>query len=157
MDCNQIRDLLLTDILDGEADLSLREAVGSHLTRCSRCRDYGADLQKTLKKPFDVSSEIKPSDAVWDRIKEKTKVKSARRFYFNASQFRLPVFGLTIAGVILVVASVLVSPLMSNDKNMNLYLTEHLEFLTQLDADSSSYSESDTGAVGTVIEGYFMS
>ena len=68
MQCDQVRELLLTDYLDGEMEGANKEALQGHLSQCPHCREEGRIIQKLAMEPFRNLERKTPSDEVWERI-----------------------------------------------------------------------------------------
>ena len=71
MNCDEVKNLGLTDYLDGELDRSQTEAVGEHLKSCSRCREATEAIRESVSSPFKLSENLKPPERVWSNIKER--------------------------------------------------------------------------------------
>jgi predicted anti-sigma-YlaC factor YlaD len=77
MNCQRIKELLLTDYTDGEASRVLQEEVKTHLKTCSGCRVFEQDLREKVSKSFSKIESISPPEEVWQRIKETIEQEQA--------------------------------------------------------------------------------
>ncbi|MCB9771615.1 MAG: zf-HC2 domain-containing protein [Candidatus Omnitrophica bacterium] len=68
--CKNIKDLILTDYMDSEVDLSTREQISSHLLNCSHCRRFAAEAEKNLAVPFKGKIREDVPEHVWSSIRQ---------------------------------------------------------------------------------------
>lgn len=76
MDCRKVRDMLLTDYLDNELDLSQAAGIERHLTGCARCREV---LENVRAVSLKGEREIAPSAVVWQKIRERIEDAESRQ------------------------------------------------------------------------------
>ena len=74
--CDRIRDLIVTDYIDGEAALEVRQAVESHLRACSGCRDFLAAVRDDLTAPLRAAPRQEVPDRIWSSIQEKIETQT---------------------------------------------------------------------------------
>jgi len=166
MNCKKIRELIMTDYLDGEISQRLKEEVEKHLSSCYRCREFKQTVMKEAVEPFRVSGENKPPDYLWYRIKdaiaakeEKEAVSVFRRmriFWEHIFSFPKPVFALATISAVILTAVVLTKLPLNNQKTVNKYLEEQLDFLVNLDVDEPDYFDTGIVDLGTSIEEYLL-
>ena len=46
MNCKKIRELILTDYIDGEADEKTKMSVNAHVAECAECKELLSSVQK---------------------------------------------------------------------------------------------------------------
>ncbi|MBF0484783.1 MAG: zf-HC2 domain-containing protein [Candidatus Omnitrophica bacterium] len=80
MKCEDMRNLLLTDYLDGELDAERRFQVEVHLKSCYQCKDFFAEVKTQIKNPLDNYEVKKVPDSIWLNIKERIEEQQARAF-----------------------------------------------------------------------------
>lgn len=68
MNCEQIKDLLLTDHLDGELGTEEMTAVQRHLDACPACRAYQVSVRTAAVGPFASLAPLQPPATLWQRI-----------------------------------------------------------------------------------------
>ena len=79
--CNKIRELLMSDYLDGELDQKTANDVKEHLLKCSSCSRLSDELKAQHELITNAKKEA-PPDRVWQNIRreitaEKAVTKSA--------------------------------------------------------------------------------
>jgi predicted anti-sigma-YlaC factor YlaD len=73
MNCKTIRDILLTDYIDGCCEPERLALVDGHLKICPECRQLLEMIQSRTVSPF-VGAPVESVDpSVWQRIREKTE------------------------------------------------------------------------------------
>ncbi|MCK4532277.1 zf-HC2 domain-containing protein [bacterium] len=165
MNCEEIKQLLMTDYIDGEINKELKEEVEKHLDLCDDCRQLKQNLQGISGDLFKKIEQTKVSDLVWARIensvsKEKKQSKGILAGLMNYLQpdffIRKPVFSTTLilAGVFL--AIIFTKGSFNNRKTANSYLKEQVEVFVYLDADGTEFLETENIDFGTGIEEYFL-
>jgi predicted anti-sigma-YlaC factor YlaD len=70
MNCKRIRELLLTDYLDGESPASERREIEEHLQGCAKCRFFAQSVREKISQPLRQLKEIQPPETVWQQIRE---------------------------------------------------------------------------------------
>lgn len=153
MNCENFKDLLLTDYVDGVLDPERQKACEAHMTQCAGCRALVSDLRRVTRDTFGRVHEMQPSELVWEGIAEKIQ-RSPGWLERVRALLTLPRLSIAIP----VMASLLIFALIqarhpngSYDKTRT-YLAEELggdlNVLTQADLEN--------GGFGTVIEDFFM-
>ena len=70
MNCREIRDMILTDYLDGEQWEERSIEVEKHLTACSACRDFATQVKEKTVLPLQQSKPIQvDEEVIWQNIK----------------------------------------------------------------------------------------
>ena len=77
MNCERIRELILTDYSDGQLPVAQARKVENHLMACLDCRMLAAKVRKDLVAPFNQTTPVQPDEFVWRRIKGKIEQKQA--------------------------------------------------------------------------------
>ena len=70
MNCKKVKELILTDYLDGQMDKEQETLIDNHLADCVDCMEYKLIVRKTAFSPFSNPERHKPPDALWHKIKE---------------------------------------------------------------------------------------
>lgn len=68
MNCEQVKELLLTDHIDGELSSGAAEELGNHLEGCPACRAYQTSVREAALAPFARLTPRKPAPDLWQRI-----------------------------------------------------------------------------------------
>lgn len=79
MECDKIKDWLMTDYLDGELGPAEKTNVESHLKGCARCRDLLEVVRKNTVLPFEGVNEMQPDPVVWRSLQEKILAEKKQR------------------------------------------------------------------------------
>jgi anti-sigma factor RsiW len=69
MKCENVRDLLTTDYIDGELDEGARKEVVSHLESCARCRQFEEAVQRAAVAPFRGIQICSAPASLWHRVR----------------------------------------------------------------------------------------
>ena len=77
MNCERIRELVLTDYSDGQLSPARMRKVDSHLMHCLACRTLFEKVRRDTVDPFNYSVPAKADDFIWQRIKTKIGQKQA--------------------------------------------------------------------------------
>lgn len=74
--CKNIKDLILTDYMDSEADSVTREQISAHLSMCSHCRDFAAEAERNLAVPFEKKVREDVPEHIWSSIRQSIEDES---------------------------------------------------------------------------------
>lgn len=77
MRCDKIRDILLADYTDGEAEERLVREVEEHLSGCAECREFYSILKDSAVSPFKGLKPMEAPPEVWEGVKDKIEKRSA--------------------------------------------------------------------------------
>jgi len=69
MNCNKIRDIIITDYVDNELDGRTREEIELHLSSCSACRTFKAALVSYISEPLRSAPVFTPPVALWYKVR----------------------------------------------------------------------------------------
>lgn len=164
MKCETIKELIITGYSDGEISPDMRKELEDHLKSCTKCREFERSVRETVILPFRSIKKEQAPHRIWYGIKdaiEKEKAKAVLPGKVRAWQviFRAPKPVLafaTIATVVLIIFTLIKTPSAMPNK-VNLYLTEQIEFLSDLKTSSENgYAEAGYIDLGTDIERYFL-
>ncbi len=75
--CKNIKDLILTDYFDAQADAATRAQVDAHLLVCTDCQLFAQDVKEKLAVPFKTVVRENVPDHLWCAIKEKIQENSS--------------------------------------------------------------------------------
>ena len=155
----------MTDYIDGEISKELKEEVEKHLTICEDCWQLKQDLQGISGDLFEKVKQIKVTDLVWVRIKESVtkKRKQLNSVLGNLMNYlrpdffiKKPVFSMALMGTIIFLAVIFTKISFNNQKVVNAYLKEQVDFFVYLDTREEDFLTADSMEFGTSIEKYFF-
>lgn len=93
MECEKIRELLLTDYLDKEADITVRTRVQKHLEACSACKRFEEEVRRTAVEPFRNAVKPQVPVSIWYAVREAIGQRQSRApGMLDAIKERLKVF-----------------------------------------------------------------
>ena len=166
MDCDKIKDLLMTDYIDGRLSGTLYEQVRAHLKACKQCSQFEQTLLHTVKEPFAGLSEIPPPDSVWENIREDIiRAEEARSKGILAGLkdylqglFRLPrpAFAFAAALLIFIITAGITNLALYSRKTVNVYVQEQGDFLSSLDTGEENPLSMSTAGLDSALEEYFL-
>ena len=165
MDCKRIRDLLITDYGDGEANEKVAQEVRQHLSACDSCRHFERQLQRAAVEPLRGIGEMQPPEALWHRISGAIAAeRQARSFFARFAEamrtfgiIRRPAFAVATALVVILVAVTFARLPLRSQNTTAAYLQEQAAFLSSLDTgNADGFIGADDVTFGTVLEKYFL-
>jgi len=144
MKCEKIRQLLLTDHIDGEIDDNLREEVERHLKTCSACRELERVLRSEISAPLKAAGVMSPPESVWENITEKihesgkiSVLELARERLFDIFTLKRPVLALaTVMTLFIMVISVYTANDLLERRYVDNYMEDQMDLLYDLDNGS---------------------
>ncbi len=163
MNCKRIRELVMTDYIDGEASAEVQKEIREHLSICNQCRQFERALQEMAIEPFKKAKEIRPPESVWRSIKESIEEKPSEGLFAGLKNslgiifgIRKPVIAAVVIALIIIIAGVFIRLPLNNQQVVSGYLEEQIEFISYLDADETNYFNGEQLDLGTTIEKYFL-
>ena len=172
MKCEQIKDLILTEYVDGQMDCSEKSQLEEHLKTCSACREFAQTVQKDLVTPFTDVPVPEVPEKVWHNIKEAITEeevpqpgwKEVVSFLGNLKALRQAAYFLAGFVIVIGVAMILLKPAPSPDRvvvNNTVAGTVAEEavaetYLAALDTDLDDVYTYVEEGYGTAIEEYFL-
>ena len=70
MKCEYVKELILTDYLDGQLGKEQKAQIEEHLTTCRDCKEYELLTRAAVVEPFDNLEKHNPPEAAWNKIRE---------------------------------------------------------------------------------------
>ncbi len=137
MRCKKIRELILTDYIDGELDSGVSEKIESHLASCEGCRKVKEEASGVTAS-LRGSARLDPPETLWAGIKEAIEEENAAKendVFFGIREFlaaKKPVLAV-MATAFAIAAVVLVKSYVYDPLVLNAYMVEQMEFLDYLD------------------------
>jgi anti-sigma factor RsiW len=142
MKCDKVKELLLTDYIDGELDPETLEEVTNHLKECASCRELEQELRGGVVEPLRESGIEQPSEAVWlnikGRIEEETEnpLVEALRKARETLTFRRPALAIVSAVALLLIVSAPIAKYYYDRNAAETYLEEQISFFDALNNGS---------------------
>jgi len=163
MQCEKVKDLLMTDYIDKELDEPLSKEVEGHIESCGDCRSLKETLEKAAIKPLEDSQKQMPPEHLWQKIKANIEEEASSRSSLidilhdlgSLLRKRRPAFAFaTAAAIVLILVSVIYFPI-NGHKELNTYLEEQGSFFSSIN-EESGYADKSVVDFGTGIEEYFL-
>ncbi len=158
--CDQFKDLILTDYIDGELDKNSAESLESHLLDCGDCRTFFKEIKNNTVLPFQQALRQPVPAGLWDAIKQSIDHENqaagpladliARLKGWLVFPRMVPVFASLI--LMFLAGSVTLNTIQvrqARDKDQGEYLVSML-------SPTSTSGQADNNGWGTPIEHYFL-
>ncbi|MBF0217563.1 MAG: zf-HC2 domain-containing protein [Candidatus Omnitrophica bacterium] len=107
MKCGKIRDLLITDYIDGEATKETEQDIKAHLAECRKCAEYHEKLKGVSLPAEGQLMEITPPEAVWEGIEKRIRLADTPKG-FSLSKVFAPILDVLARPVVPAMVAVLV-------------------------------------------------
>jgi len=75
MKCEYVKELILTDYLDGQLEKEQKTQIEKHLAICKDCREYELLTKKAVVEPFNNLEKHNPPESAWHKIREQIEEK----------------------------------------------------------------------------------
>ncbi len=79
MKCEYVKELILTDYLDGQLEKEQKVQIEKHLTICKGCKEYELLTRTAVVEPFDNLEKHSPPEATWNKIREQIEEELPRQ------------------------------------------------------------------------------
>ena len=170
MNCDKIKDIIVTDYLDKEVNEKILRSIESHIKECRSCCQFENRLKLKAVDPFKELKVSAPVNSVWVNIKNNIKHDQRLQAEGLLAVFihkvgvlfsiKRPVFAVLTLMVVIAVGTFFMRSKLNNvnesDTNIREYLNEHIEFLTELDLYRDDYMEMNNFYFHTSIENYLF-
>lgn len=164
MNCNQVRDLILTDYLDDRLSGRILDEFKAHLLKCADCREFEQLAHQAAIEPFKGLTTAKTPEAVWQNVRERIAEEDRR---FSPSwvevfgNFWENLLGLRPVAAWVGICSVLILTLavgqhVSRQKVLKAQDKEKVEYLAFLLEYSETATQNGNSGYGTDIEAMFL-
>lgn len=168
MSCERIKDLILTDYIDGAMNENVQKLFDQHLSVCPDCKEYLSEVRQTVVNPFQKTESVSLSqDRIWLKIKDEIEIQPSykEKYRFNINFIREikdyvfhsgPAFALGAIAVLLVFTFTWLRPV--DQKYAQTQGSD--EVLTYVSEVFAEYAQADNDdepeGYGTQIEEYFL-
>ena len=165
MKCQRIREIILTDYLDGQLNEKQRSLLVRHLAKCQGCEKFSIYVMKNIAGVFANAERLTPSEIVWRRIKGNIEAERPNKPGFVIGFFeRLkgslyipkPVTIFVTALTFILVASLVLALYIGNQNRLNYNSQRTIQdndYYEELFSDA--YTAKNTG-FGTAVEENFL-
>ena len=166
MKCEKVRDLILTDYLDGRMAEGDKRELELHLATCNRCREFSAAAKRVVAEPFNTAERVSPPESVWHNIRD--TIKAGERVIARSPVadfldklksflvFPKPAFAVATVAVAVLLAVFIARLPAEKQVVLNDYLDEQVTFLVSLDTDVIDAYNGGSVDLDTSIEEYFL-
>ena len=79
MKCENVKELILTDYLDGQLGKEQKSQIEKHLTICRDCKEYELLTRTAVVEPFDNLERHNPPETTWNKIREQIEEELPRQ------------------------------------------------------------------------------
>ena len=165
MRCKQVREMIMTDYVDGDSPEGDIAAVDAHLAACASCRAALHHLRHTLRPLLKEASRVTPPGSVWNSILTGMPAQPEAGTSSEERRERTPVPARWISMLTPVMAVVLVFvlglsiPRVSSwrrDAVVNQYLAEQVHFLAAMSLPENVWFYWQELYLGTSLEVFMM-
>lgn len=146
MNCEKVRELLLTDHTDGELDADTAAAVRGHLARCASCKAFETTILRVAVEPFRAAVPVAPPQHVWKRIERAIGTRQPSRASFA---FPKPVFVMATVTMLVVAAAFFVRTQDAERRSLARYVAEEMSFLSPAFDGDAAVSDEDLYGLGS--------
>lgn len=154
MNCEKVRELLLTDHVDSELDADTAALVRSHLAKCASCKAFEATVLHAAVEPFKgagLSALPTPPAYIWKRIERAIGNERPSRAPFA---FPKPVFVMATVAMLVVAVALFAHTRYAEQRDLALYVEEEMMFLSSLGENGAMVDDEDLYSVTGGFEKY---
>jgi anti-sigma factor RsiW len=166
MNCKKIRELILTDYIDGQADANEKMAVESHAALCPGCKEFLTAAAAVGPCRVPAKDEEYSADLIWQRVKceiSAPKEKRAGIFAYLSGKMRFagymprPAFALATAFTLVLVLGMAAKLAVNNINPHNAAAPyEYSDGSDPLSGAATAVSADEEEGFGTSLESYFL-
>lgn len=148
MKCKKIREILMTDYIDGEIDTLLKTKVEDHIKGCKGCFMAKNELEANISAPLRGAELIKPPEELWHKIKDAIEEEVPTEKNFEITNVLRELFiarrpamvAVTAIALFLVIGGLTRSHYVKKDM-LNSYFAEQVEFVDSLNNGDNGFYE----------------
>ncbi len=162
MNCERVKELLLTDYSDGLLSVQWQHEIEAHLGQCPECKALAQEIDQLAIAPFKTATTMKLDERVWLNIKEKIQpapLEHVERtnpfeFIFNLMNGLKPALALTLLVFVMgTVTGLVINQPSQVATKVNVETTQENYLAYLMDTDTST---SNQGDLTESIEQYFL-
>ncbi|MBT6561149.1 MAG: zf-HC2 domain-containing protein [Candidatus Scalindua sp.] len=167
MKCEDVKELILTDYLDGQLEKEQKTQIEQHLTICSDCKEYELLTRTAVVEPFNNLENHNPPKATWNKIRG--QIEEERPLHEPANSFTdlilrikeffyIPksAFVVTSILVLLLVGITVIKLKPDDQKVVQVNPDSQIECINYLMTVFDQESANGNDDFGTSIEDYFL-
>jgi anti-sigma factor RsiW len=158
--CEQFKDLILTDYIDGQLDKNFSESLEGHLLDCSDCRAFFKEVKNNATLPFQKVLQQPVPAGLWSAIKQ--NIEQENQAAAPLSDFIKKLKGLIVFPRLVPVFASVVLMFLAGSVTLNTVQVQRAqdrdqgEYLVALLSSTGSSAQGDNNDLGTPIEHYFL-
>lgn len=159
MKCDKIKELLLTDHLDGGSYGRLAGEIEEHLAGCRECREFYVLIKEKAVTPFKGLEALEAPREVWEGIRERIDRRSLageRAGILAALWAQMPVRRAALAAVSLALAMFMLSGVHVWRLYDRALTRKYMEMQFYYFSDQDTEAEAMNGGFGTAIEEFLL-
>ena len=158
--CDQFKDMILTDFIDGQLDKKAAKEVEDHLLDCASCRAFFKEVKENAAIPFQQVSRQAVPEGLWSAIRENIEQEQQQKNPL-ADVFEHLKGLLIFPRMVPVFASLMLMLLVGSVTLNNIQIQQvkdrdQGEFLVAMLSPTNGSTASEGGDLGTPIEHYFL-
>ncbi len=167
MKCENVKELILTDYLDGQLGKEMKAQIEKHLTICKGCKEYELLTRAAVVEPFDNLEKYSPPEETWNKIREQIEeelplhepTSSIADFINRVKTFLYipkPAFVVTSILVLLLVGITVIKLQPDDQKTVQVDPESQIECINYLMTVFDQETVNGNDDFGTSIEDYFL-
>ncbi len=167
MKCEYVKELILTDYLDGQLGKEQKTQIEKHLTVCKGCKEYELLTKKAVVEPFNNLEKHNPPESAWHKIREQIEEELPLRESTNSFADLInrvktflyipkPAFVVTSMIVLLLVVITVIKLSPEDQKIVKVDSESQIECITYLISVFDQETVNGNDDFGTSIEELFL-
>jgi hypothetical protein len=166
MDCNKIKEFIITDYIDRQMGDNQRISFDLHLRHCDSCQRFLVNIKKEAVNPFVHASKDFPEAVLWARIaqtieeEKKQQLEESLKPDFwekirSAVHIPRPAFALaTLVTMIFMIGTT--DQLFFSNPIVRINGQDQVEYLSSLIDEPADFADNNGNDSKTPIEQYFL-
>ena len=143
MNCKSLRELLLTDHLDGRLVGKEKEQLKEHLGKCPECRRLEREIREKAVLPFSNPAKHEVPETIWLNIKERIAAQQEQglslllllREKLRVFSLPRPAFSFASTMIVFLVIFGLMAKYRVEKNQFRDYFAQQMSFYSQLDQE----------------------
>lgn len=155
MNCEQVKELILTDYIDGRLSDGQQREFQAHLKGCPSCEAMAKQVRADIQSPLQNVGAHRPDDFLWTRIKRAIEQEQPRVRTFDRPRFIFALKPALILAATVLVMAVSVSLVRLDALNRQAAgktVDEQVSYIASL----MQPAQEQDSSIGTDIETYFL-
>lgn len=162
MKCARIQELILSDYSDGQLDEGNRRLVGEHIAKCDTCKVFAREVRSKVIEPLRRVQPVEPPVYLWEGVRRRIASQEREGVLIRVAEglrtgletiLRIPKPAIAFAAVAALIIAIVIARPQIEKGTVNEYLSDQVDFLAELDGDSTNgYSFLDTN-ISTGVDG----